>query len=200
MSSLTKPYHYTYQACLIREIHMNSEDKKLLQQESHWFFWLGIGLIVLGSLAILFSVISGLISVVLLGILLIGAGIFEGVKASRVRHWNNFFLHLFLAIIYIIGGALIVSSPLVNELFLTLLLAFFFIVSGIARIIFSIFKHVPHRGWLLFNGVITLLLGLLIAYQWPVSGLWVIGTFVGVDALITGWTWIMLSYTVKKIT
>lgn len=178
---------------------MNSADKKLLQQESHWFFLLGIGLIVLGSLAILFSAISGLISVVLLGVFLVAAGIFEGIKSSRVRMLNHFFLHLFLAVIYIIGGAIIISNPLVNEFYLTLLLAFFFIASGVMRILFPLFIHVAHKGWLLFNGAITLLLGLLIAYQWPESGLWVIGTFVGVDALITGWTWIMLSYAVKKI-
>ena len=58
---------------------------------------------------------------------------------------------------------------------------------------------IPHKGLLLFNGIITLILGILIWAEWPFSGLWVIGTLVGIDAIFTGWTWILLSLKAKNL-
>ncbi len=170
-----------------------------IQENRNWYLGLGIGLVVLGSLAIIFSFLSTLISVVYLGLLIIIVGIFEGVKAFKINLWANFFLHLFLSIFYIVGGFFITLNPALSALSLTLLLAIFFVVSGILRIIFGLAKHVPHKGWLILNGVVTLALGLLIWYEWPYSGLWVIGTFIGIDAIFTGWTWIMLSMATKKL-
>jgi len=87
---------------------------------------------------------------------------------------------------------------MLNAVTLTLLLAFFFAISGIAKIIFALAYDPPHRGWIIFNGILSILLGILIWHQWPVSGLWVIGLFVGIDALFTGWSWIILASTIKE--
>ncbi len=57
----------------------------------------------------------------------------------------------------------------------------------------------PHWGWVLFNGIITLILGIIIWRQWPVSGLWVIGLFIGIDLIISGWAWIMLSFAARQM-
>ena len=78
-------------------------------------------------------------------------------------------------------------------------MSFFFIVTGIMRMVFSFAQHVPHRLWLFLNGAITLLLGVMIYNQWPESGLWVLGVFMGIDIMFTGWTWIMLSLRAKNI-
>ena len=178
---------------------LDSRTIKQLKENANWFLILGISLVVLGTLGIIFSYVSTLFSVVYLGSFLIVLGIFEGIKSFKVHQWSNFFLHLSLSIVYTMGGFFIVFYPIINAISLTLLLALFFIVAGILRIVFSISKHTPHRAWLALNGLLTLLLGILIVYQWPLSGLWVIGMFVGIDILFTGWTWIMLSMAVKKI-
>ena len=57
----------------------------------------------------------------------------------------------------------------------------------------------PHRGWVLFNGVITLVLGIFIWRQWPLSGAWVIGTFVGIELLMAGWSYVMLSLVLRRL-
>lgn len=170
-----------------------------IKKNSSWYMTLGIGLVILGSLAILFSFISTIVSVVYLGIFIIILGIFEAVKAFKINLWANFFLHLFLSILYIVCGLFITINPTASALSITFLLAIFFVVTGILRIIFGLAKHVPHRIWLVINGIVTLLLGLLIWYEWPYSGLWVIGTFIGIDTIFTGWTWIMLSAEAKKL-
>jgi uncharacterized membrane protein HdeD (DUF308 family) len=58
----------------------------------------------------------------------------------------------------------------------------------------------PEWRWLLLNGAVTLLLGFLIWKQWPFSGLWVIGLFIGIDLIFTGWAWVMLSLTARRLT
>jgi uncharacterized membrane protein HdeD (DUF308 family) len=84
--------------------------------------------------------------------------------------------------------------------FIALLLAIFFVVEGVWKIIAS-FSYRPAPGWLfmLASGVIALVLGLLIWKQWPVSGLWAVGILVGVDLLMTGVSMVALATTVRRI-
>lgn len=170
-----------------------------LKENSWWYLLLGIGLAAVGALAIFYSTTATIISVLALGSFLVTSGLFEGFKSFKVSRWSNFFLHLFLAIIYIIGGIFIIFNPTLSALNLTLLLALFFTISGVTKIIFGITQPILYKGWLIANGVLTLILGLLIWNQWPVSGLWVIGAFIGIDMLFTGLTWIMIGTTAKDL-
>lgn len=171
---------------------------KQLKENSHWFLGLGISLVVLGALAIIFSYATTLLSVVYFGIFMIIVGCVQAVKSYKINLWATFLLHLFLSVLYIICGLFIVLYPAVNAISLTLLLALFFIISGILKIVFALCSHVPCPFWLLFNGFVTLFLGGCIWSEWPMSGLWVIGTLLGIEAVITGWTFIMLSLLAKK--
>jgi len=58
-------------------------------------------------------------------------------------------------------------------------------------------SNLPHKGWLVFNGALSVLLAVLLWQQWPLSGLWAIGLFVGIDVLLTGWSWIALALMAK---
>lgn len=173
---------------------------KQLRENWGWYLTLGISLVVLGTLAIFYSYLSTIFSVIYFGAFLAILGVFEGIQAFKMRKWGTFFLHLFLSALFIIGGAYIVFFPTINAISLTLLLAAFLIASGILKIIFSFDRTIPHRGWLVLNGISSLLLGILIWLQWPLSGLWVIGMLTGIDAIFTGWAWIMLSLSAKKLT
>jgi len=171
---------------------------KQFKTNSHWSLLLGIGLVVLGVLAVGCSLLSTLITVVLIGVVVLSIGVFEGIQAVKMNRWGGFFLHLFLSIVYGVAGIFIIADPELNALTLTLLLAFSLIITGVMRIFVSLVRDIPHKPWLFINGLLTLILGILIWRQWPVSGLWVLGTFLGIDAIFTGWTWIMLSFYGKK--
>lgn len=172
---------------------------KQLKENWGWYLALGVSLIALGSLAVIYSVTSTIFSILYLGCFLMVLGIFEVVQSFKLHKWSNFFLHLFLGILYLVGGFFIIMNPALNAITLTLLLAIFFVVSGISKIFFALTQHVPHKGWLAVNGILTLILGILIWQQWPVSGLWVIGMFVGIDAILTGCSLIMLSLAAKEL-
>lgn len=173
--------------------------KQQLKDNANWFLGLGIGLIIVGTFALIFSYITTLFSVMYFGAFMVVVGLFEAVKSFKMHLWSNFFLHLFLAVLYIVGGGFIVMYPAINAVSLTLLLSLFFIVSGILKIIFVLTCKTPNTFWLLANGLITLLLGVCIWNQWPFSGLWFIGMLIGIETIFTGWTYIMLGVIAKKI-
>ncbi len=80
-----------------------------------------------------------------------------------------------------------------------MLIAVFLIMGGTFRIVAALAVRFHHRAWVMLNGVISLLLGLLIWSQWPVSGLWVIGLFIGIDMIFYGWSLIMLGFTARRL-
>jgi uncharacterized membrane protein HdeD (DUF308 family) len=164
-----------------------------------WFLVLGVALVILGTVALGWSVFVTLASILFFGWLLIFAGALETIQAFWQRKWGGFFLHLLGGILSVVVGIIIVANPGAGALVLTLVMAVFFMVAGLFRIITALVTRFPHWGWLLFSGLITLGLGLLIWRQWPLSGLWVIGTFIGIDMIITGWTWIMLSLAGRRL-
>ncbi len=171
----------------------------LQELRRHWGLYLSIGiiLVILGIIAISAAVATTLVSVAIFGwILVISGGVLAG-HAFWTRTWGGFFVHLLAAIFYVIVGLLIAAHPAASALSLTLLLAAFFMVYGIFRIVGSLMIRFPSWGWVLFNGIISLILGILIWARWPYSAFWVIGAFIGIDLLLNGWSFIMLSLTAR---
>jgi uncharacterized membrane protein HdeD (DUF308 family) len=164
-----------------------------------WFLALGIILIVVGTIAVGMPFVATLATAVTFGALLLVGGIAQLVGAFWTRDWSGFFLSLLMGVLYFVLGLFFLRDPGDAVLAMTLLLACALIVGGLFRIIGSAMYQFPHWGWTLVGGIINLLLGIMIWQQWPVSGLWVIGLFVGIDLIFTGWTWVMLALAVKRV-
>ena len=128
---------------------INPSSIRQLRENWGWYFALGIGLIILGTLALIYSFTSTIFYVEYLGFLLIALGVIEAIQAFKLNFGSTFFLHVFLSLLYICGGIFFVMYPLLNALTLTLALAFFFIISGIAKIFLRIQKMYHIKvGWL----------------------------------------------------
>jgi uncharacterized membrane protein HdeD (DUF308 family) len=115
-----------------------------------------------------------------------------------VRNGRGFALHLLSAALYLLVGLFMLEDPGRAAAVLTLLLAASFLVGGLLRILSSALVQVPGWPWILLNGLVDLILGILILSGWPESSFWVIGLFVGIDLLFHGWSWIILGLTVRK--
>jgi len=164
-----------------------------------WFLALGIGLVLLGIAAITRSVKATVMSMAFFGwLLLIAAGI-EIAQAFLVGKWAGFFLHLLAAVLFGVTGALFVWRPVISAEVATLFMAMFFLISGLFQLVSSLVIHLPGWGWHALNGVITSVLGILVLAQWPVSGLWAIGFFVGINLVFYGWAWIALALGLHKM-
>jgi len=158
-----------------------------------WFLLFGIGLLILGIVAIVRSVAATVVSMLFFGwLLLIGAGI-EIVQTIMAGRETGMFQHLAAAVLFGVVGFLIVWRPVASAEILTLLMGAFFLVSGLFQIVAPVMSALPDWGWHTLNGIITVLLGFLVLAQWPVSGLWVIGMFVGIDLFFYGIAWIAVA-------
>jgi uncharacterized membrane protein HdeD (DUF308 family) len=94
-------------------------------------------------------------------------------------------------------GVLFVRAPLDAALTLTLLLACLLMVAELFKIIATTSYRFEGWGWPLFSGIIDLILGVMIWMEWPASGLWVIGLFVGISLVFRGFNWIGLAMALR---
>ena len=171
----------------------------MLSQHWGWFLAWGLALVALGVLAVVYSVSATLLSVIFFGALLTISGvviIFDSFKSSW-GNWSEFFLHLGMGLLYLIAGVILIKGPVMGSITLTLILAVFYIVLGVVRTISCLTRPVSKRGWRLASSIITLLLGLLILIEWPASGLFIIGLFIGIDLIFTGWIYVMTALSVR---
>jgi uncharacterized membrane protein HdeD (DUF308 family) len=160
---------------------------------------LGIMLSIVGFVAIGSSFVATLATMLVFGIILVVGAILHVVTAVVGRSWRGFFLHVLMGILYLIAGVFMIERPVEAAVDLTLLIAASLLVGGILRIVMSVVERFPGWGWMLLNGVISLLLGAMIWRQWPLSGLWVIGLFVGIEMLFSGMSLVMLGMAVRTV-
>lgn len=173
----------------------SSSGHELHSLRDQWwcFLSMGIALAVLGTICIASPLIATMTSVVAFGFMLLAAGITQIVSSFWSGRWSGMLLHLLIGVLYAIIGMMVIDAPLENMLLLTKLIAIFLIVTGIFNIIGALIHRFHGWGWVLLNGGVTLLLGILINRQWPASALWVIGLYVGIEMIFNGWGWIMLA-------
>jgi uncharacterized membrane protein HdeD (DUF308 family) len=164
-----------------------------------WFLALGIILIVVGTLAVAMPLWATLTTALAFGVLLLMGGVAQLIGAFWTREWSGFFLVLLMGVLYLVLGVMFLRHPGEALVAMTLLLTCGLMVSGLFRIIGSLMYRFPHWGWTLAGGVINLLLGIYIYSQWPLDSFFVLGLFVGIDLIFTGWTWVMLSLAIKGV-
>jgi uncharacterized membrane protein HdeD (DUF308 family) len=171
------------------------------EMRRHWvgYLALGVSLVVLGFFALGATVFVTLATAVFLGWLMIIGGALQAGHAFWRRQWSGFFIDLLIGLLYLIVGLMFVANPVLTAETLTLLIAIMLIVGGVFRIVVALSAHFGNWGWLLLNGVITLALGIMIWQQWPASGLWVIGLFIGIDMIFNGWSLVMLALTARSL-
>jgi uncharacterized membrane protein HdeD (DUF308 family) len=158
-----------------------------------WFLLFGLGLVALGVVAILRSVAATVISMLFFGWLLLIAAAIEVAQTIMVGQWAGVFQHLVAAVLFGVVGFLMVWRPVVSAEVLTLLMGAFFLATGLFQIVAPAVLSLPDWGWHVLNGIITLLLSFFVLAQWPATGLWVIGLFVGVELLFYGVAWVALA-------
>jgi len=170
------------------------------KKNSGFLIFLGILTVIFGVIAIGSPLITGVAVAVFVGFLLLASGVARIVHSLKSQQWGTGFWGTVIGVLGVAAGLLMIFRPLVGLVTMTMLLAIYFLVDGISEII-AAFKIKPDQGWgwVLFNGIIAVLLGLMIWRQWPVSGAWAIGLLVGIHILMTGWSMIILGSGARRI-
>jgi len=169
----------------------------------HWGLFLaeGIAVIILGLAAIIVPPIAGLFATVVLGWLLLVAGVVGLVATFRAREAPGFAWSLLSAVAAVVAGGLLLWNPLQGLVTLTYVLIAFFIVDGVLNIILGIVHRRELTGkweWMLVNGVIDLILAGIIILGFPGTLVWAFGLLVGIDMIFGGGTLIAVALEARK--
>ena len=167
----------------------------------HWalFLALGIGLAVLGMVAMLTAGLSTIVAVDFFGWILVIAGAGVTIHAFWAKRWSGFFLQLLSGLLYLVAGWMLATHGELSAIALTLVIAISFVVQGAFRIGAALSTRIDGWDGLLVSGIITLFLGLMIWNEWPLSGVWVIGLFVGIDMFFYGGWFVSLALAVRTL-
>jgi len=148
----------------------------------------GIIAIILGILAMIAPVVAGLSIALFLGVLVVIGGIVRLVWAFQAGSLGEGILKFLLAGLTLVCGMMLVANPLFASGFLTILLSLYFIVDGVSEIAVGLGTR---RGWFIFAGAVSILLGVLLWAQFPLSGAWALGILLGIKLLFIGLIMIM---------
>jgi uncharacterized membrane protein HdeD (DUF308 family) len=172
---------------------------EVARHASTWSIVWGVLLIVLGTLAIGSPFLAAVAVNGIIAWLIVFSGVIHLVVAFHSHGAGSVIWKLLVGIAYIVFGAYLIMHPVTGVTSLTLLLASLFLIEGVLNIILF-FKMRALRGssWMLIDGIITLLLGLMIYVQWPSSSAWAIGVLVGVSMIMSGVSRVMLSLASRK--
>jgi uncharacterized membrane protein HdeD (DUF308 family) len=172
----------------------------MLGRKTGFPVWYSVLLIVVGFFALALPFEAGKAVAIVVSFFIIVAGIAHLAGSFAARSTGGFFWRLLVGCAYLIAGVYLFVNPKLTLVSLTLALAVLFFVEAIFHIVtyFQI-RSAPGSGWLLFDGIVTLVLAIMIWRSWPASAVWAIGTIVGINLLMSGFTRLMYSRAIKKV-
>jgi len=162
-----------------------------VQVKPAWGIGIGILMIVFGVIAIARPFFASIASALVFGWIFIIAGIAQLAYAFQSRKDGHIAWKLIISVLYVLAGILIVANPLQGVLTLTLVLGITIFMQSAIQVVMA-FQMRPSRnwGWVLWSGILGIILGIFIWSAWPFDADWIIGTWVGVNLLFDG-IWIL---------
>jgi len=165
-----------------------------------WSIALSVLMIVAGVFAIGVPMAAGVAVTVVVGWLLILSGVLHLAFAWRTGRAGAVVWELLLGVAYGAIGFYVLANPVAGLTSLTFAVAVYLFVEGILEFVLSFqLRPAPGSGWLLVDGIITLVLAVMIWSTWPSSAAWVVGTLIGISMLFSGITRLMLSLAVRRV-
>jgi uncharacterized membrane protein HdeD (DUF308 family) len=171
---------------------------ELIKEDAKTARWVGIFMLIAGFLAMVAPFAAGLSVAVVVGVLLLVTGVTQVLLVFRAGSFGEGLMLVLLGVLSVVAGGFMVAQPVAALATLTLFLAGYFIACGILEVI-AAFGARPQSGWglLLFGGIVSVLLGVMIWQQFPLSGVWAVGVLVGVKLIIAGWALIAIGGAAK---
>lgn len=171
-----------------------------IQKHRNLILFEGILILILGLLAIALPTLFTLKIALILGVLLLIIGFVKVFTSFKTKEVPGFLYSLLIGLLYIVVGALMLRNPIAGVLTLTFLLICFFIIDGVAKIFLGFtMRNLPNWGWIIFSGVLSLIMAGIIFGGWPETALWVIGLLLGINFVFYGISLISLALSLKKL-
>jgi len=160
----------------------------------------GVILLIAGTLAILSPFVAGVSITILVGAMLAVSGIGQCFLAFKTGAFGRGLMVFVVGVLMTIAGFYMMNQPVAGLATLTIILMSYLLATGVFEIIVA-FQLKPAAGWALelFNGIVTLLLGIMLWRQFPLSGAWAIGILFGIKMIFSGWAFVFIGRNVKKM-
>ena len=165
-----------------------------------WFLALGIVFIVGGVFAIAMPFLASVTVAIVVGWTLIIIGAVQIFQAWSIRTWGGFTWQLVIGVVFVVGGIAALVNPVAATATLTLFIGAVFLAKGIIQLVLA-FRYRPHTSWawIAVAGVLAIVVGLMIVFSWPFSALWALGTLAGISLIFSGWSYVMIALTGRKL-
>jgi uncharacterized membrane protein HdeD (DUF308 family) len=171
----------------------------LLKKSLTWSIVLSVVMIVAGMLAIVVPPIAGIVVTVFVGWMLAFSAGAHFVFAWHARATRGAIWEVLVGILYLVVGGYMLINPILGMVSLAFALAIYFIVEAVLEFILSFrLRPMPGSGWLLFDGIVTAILAIIIWRTWPLSSAWVLGILAGISMLFSGVARLMLSLAARR--
>jgi uncharacterized membrane protein HdeD (DUF308 family) len=164
-----------------------------------WLLFMGIALVILGTIGLYMSGMLTLASVLYFGVLILAGGVLMLIDAFQAEGWKAKIWEILIALIYVAAGIMMIANPGASAIWFTMFIAAFLLASGVSRIIMGFQLRKEVSGWILtvIGGIASIILALMIFSEWPVSGIWVIGLFVAIELILQGISMISIAMAAK---
>ena len=159
----------------------------------------GVLLVILGVMAIGAPFLAAVAVNAVIAWLIIVAGIVHLVLAFHAHGAGSAIWRVLVGLAYLAFGGYMIVHPVLGVASLTLVLAALFVIEGVLNLmLYARMRRLHGSSWVLIDGIITLLVGLMIYMQWPSSSVWAIGILVGVSLMISGATRIGMTLALRR--
>ncbi len=171
------------------------------RKNAGWLIGFGVLTVIAGVFAIVAPLGSGLGITIFIGLALVIGGGARIIAAFGADSFGQGALAFIGGLLGAVAGVILATRPGLGLATLTLLIGSYLLVDGIASAVLA-FRVRPDQGWgwILFSGIITVLLGILLLAEWPISGTWALGTLVGVNLLFSGFAMISIGSAARRLT
>jgi uncharacterized membrane protein HdeD (DUF308 family) len=171
-----------------------------VRRATTWSIVLSILMIAAGILAIVAPTVAGVAITAIVGWLLVFSGLLHLAFAWRAGRASAVVWEILLGVLYGAIGFYLIARPVLGLASLTLAIAIYLLIEGVLEFVLSFqLRPAGGSGWLMLDGVVTLVLAVLIWSTWPASSVWVVGVLVGISMLFSGITRLMLSVAVRRV-
>jgi len=165
-----------------------------------WFLALGIIYLIGGIAAIFLPVVSSIAFTIVIASFLLVGGIVQIIQSFQMNGWQGVVWNLLMGIITVVGGGYALWNPVAGAMAITLVIAITFIAQGIVELVMGFrLRPVDGWGWIVASGVLAVLAGIALTWTFPASGLVTVGTIAGIAMIFTGWTYIYIAMSARRL-
>jgi len=170
------------------------------KKNAGWLIVLGVVTVIAGFFALVMPWASGVGVALFVGFALVVGGVARLIGAFSAGSFGRGTLAFIGGALTLLAGVIMVARPGSGLAALTLMLGSYLIVDGIFGAVLA-FQVRPEQGWgwMLFSAVMSGILGFLLLREWPLTGLWAIGTLVGINLLFAGFSMISIGSSARKL-